>query len=322
MNRITLGRRRLLGALALQPLALHLPRLHAAEKPSAATGASSNLLVAERGVRVAGASSSQDGLMAEAMVPSLARLAEPGVTPEDFYWCTADNAPFPHWVLLELKAPQWLTTLVFNTAVKDEPAYPGISARGVEVWAGTDSAEQLQRVASFELERGRARQAVRLAPLQARWLKLVVTSNWGHGVWTELNATAAYDDGSRPAALATALDQTGRVDLYGLYFDFGRATLRAESDPVLAQVMAWHRAHPTAGLRIEGHTDSVGSASANDALSLARARAVVDALVARGADRRLLTAVGHGARQPVASNDDDRGRARNRRVTVVRADRA
>lgn len=280
-----------------------------------------NLLVAERGVRVVGASSSHDGLNAEAMVPALARLAEPGVTPEDFYWCTADSAPFPHWVLLDLQRPTWLTTLVFNTAVKDELAYPGISARGLEVWAGMQTPEALQRVAAFELERGRARQAVRLVPLQARWLKFVVTSNWGHPVWTELNATAAHDDGSRPTAVGGALDAQGRVDLYGLYFDFASATLRAESAPVLDEIQAWQRAHPGERLRIEGHTDAVGSVGANDALSLARAQAVVEALVARGLPRAQLDTVGHGARFPVASNTTDSGRARNRRVSVVRVSR-
>lgn len=211
---------------------------------------------------------------------------------------------------------------MFSNALKDEAAYPGISARAIEVWAGRESPERLQRVASFELERNRTRQAVRIEPVEARWLKFVITSNWGHPTWTEMNAAAAYDDGSRPAGLAAALDAQGRVDLYGLYFDFGRATLRPESEPVLAQILAWHRAHPAERLRVEGHTDAVGSAAVNDALSLARARAVVDALVARGATRSAFEAVGHGARQPVASNASDSGRARNRRVSVVRASRA
>jgi OmpA-OmpF porin, OOP family len=171
------------------------------------------------------------------------------------------------------------------------------------------------------LERGRARQAVRLVPLQARWLKFVVTSNWGHPVWTEMNATAAHDDGSRPAGIGAALDAQGRVDLYGLYFDFGRATLRAESAAVLDEVQAWYRAHPRERLRIEGHTDAVGSERANDALSLDRAQAVADALVTRGLPRAQLEAVGHGARHPVASNTTDTGRARNRRVSVVIAGR-
>jgi outer membrane protein OmpA-like peptidoglycan-associated protein len=277
-----------------------------------------NLLVRERGVSVVGASSSYGGWEADNLVPSSARLAEPGVTPEDFIWCSADDAPFPHWALLDLKQPQWLTTLVFSNALKDEPAYPGISARAVQVWAGGESPDGLRRVASFELERNRARQAVRIEPLQARWLKFVITSNWGHPTWTEMNAAAAYDDGSRPAGVAAALDAQGRVDLYGLYFDFARATLRPESEPVLAQILAWHRAHPAERLRVEGHTDAIGSAAANDALSLARARAVVDALMTRGAAPHALEAVGRGARQPVDSNDSDSGRARNRRVSVAR----
>ncbi|MBX3611618.1 MAG: OmpA family protein [Hydrogenophaga sp.] len=291
-------------------------RSHAAPEPHPPH----NLLVRERGVAVVAASSSYGGSEADNLVPSLQRLAEPGVTLQDFIWCTEDNAPFPHWALLDLQRPQWITTLVFNNALKDEPAYPGISARGVEVWLGRESRDRLQRVASFELERGRAHQAVRIEPTEARWLKFVVTSNWGHPAWTEMNPAAAHDDGSRPADLAQALDRQGHVDVYGLYFDFARASLRPESEAVLAQILAWHRAHPQVRLRIEGHTDAIGAASANDALSLARAQAVVSALVARGARTDALQAIGHGARQPVAPNDSDSARARNRRVSVVRAD--
>jgi len=87
---------------------------------------------------------------------------------------------------------------------------------------------------------------------------------------------------------------------------------------VLAELAAWHRAHATVRLRIEGHTDAVGTAAANDALSLARARSVASALAARGVPAARLEPVGLGARQPVASNDTDSGRARNRRVSVVR----
>lgn len=280
--------------------------------------AQTNLLVHERGVKLIGHSSEYGGWEASNMLPSLARLAEPGITMEDFVWCTADNAPPPHWVLFEFPRRQWVTTLVFNNALKDEPAYPGISARQVEVWAGAESREKLRRVASFQLERNKNGQAVQIEPTELRWLKLVVLDNWGHPTWTEMNASAAYDDGSRPAALADELARRGRADLYGLYFDFGRHTLRAESAPVLDQIAAWLHAHPGQRLTIQGHTDAAGSAAVNDALSLARARSVVEALSARGADAARLQPEGRGAREPVADNATEAGRARNRRVSVIR----
>ena len=55
----------------------------------------------------------------------------------------------------------------------------------------------------------------------------------GHPSYTELGATMAFDDGRRPGELAARLQADGKVDLHGLYFDFGSATLRAESAPML-----------------------------------------------------------------------------------------
>jgi len=275
-----------------------------------------NLLVAERGVKIVGFSSEFGGWDAANMLPSLARLAEPGVTLEDFVWCSADDAPFPHWVTFELKEPQWLTTFVFNNALKEEAAYPGISARDLEIWAGNEGPEALRKVASFQLERNKNGQSVQIEPLRAKWIKFVITSNWGHPTWTEMNASAAYDDGSRPTALAGMLEATGKVDLYGVYFDFNSAVLRPESRPVLEEILTFHRDNPYRLLVIEGHTDNVGGVEYNLDLSQRRARAVVEELSHMGAHADRFEAVGFGAAQPVTSNESAAGRAKNRRVTV------
>lgn len=287
----------------------------AAFRPAWADDAT-NLLVQENGARVIGFSSEYGGWDAASMVPSLARLREEGLTLEDFVWCTADNAPFPHWVLIEFDEPKWVTTFVLNNALKEEPAYPGISARNVEIWAGSESPDALRKIAAFELERNKSGQSVRVEPVQVRWIKFNVTSNWGHEVWTEMNASAAIDDGSRPADFAAELLATGKIDLYGIYFDFAQATLRGESQPALEQILAFHRANPQVKLLIEGHTDSVGSDSYNRDLSQRRAKAVVDALVRMGAQQAQFSAQGLGASQPVADNGTETGRAKNRRVTV------
>ncbi|MCB1900614.1 OmpA family protein [Cognatazoarcus halotolerans] len=282
----------------------------------ARAGTPPNLLVQESGARVAGFSSAAGGADLDVLLPPRALLEQAGVDLNDFVWCSADQAPFPHWVLFEFRRRQWLTTLVFNNALNDEMAYPGIAARHVEVWVGSERPDRLTRVASFELERNRNDQAVQIAPVEARWLKFVITGNWGNDTWTELAAFAAYDDGSRPAGLAAALRRDGKVDVYGIYFDFASATLRHESGPALQEILAFHAAEPQRRLIIEGHTDARGSVAANSALSAARARAVLAELVRHGADERRLEAVGRGASQPVADNASSAGRARNRRVTV------
>lgn len=282
----------------------------------AAPDPSANLLTLENGARVIGFSSEYGGWDAASMVPSLARLGEPGVDIQDFVWCTADNAPFPHWVLFELMSRQWLTTFVFNNALEEEAAYPGISARQIEVWVGAESPDRLKKVASFQLERNKTGQSVRIEPVEARWIKFVITRNWGHPTWTEMNASAVLDDGSRPASLAAELRKNGKVDLYGIYFDFASANLRPESRAVLEEILRFHKANPGLGLVIEGHTDNVGASAYNQSLSEMRARAVVDQLARMGATPGAFKSIGHGAARPVAGNDTEAGRARNRRVTV------
>jgi outer membrane protein OmpA-like peptidoglycan-associated protein len=116
-----------------------------------------------------------------------------------------------------------------------------------------------------------------------------------------------------------SLEQSGRAQVYGIYFDFGSATIRPESEPVLKQIADALAKNPSWKLRVEGHTDNIGSDASNLELSLHRAEAVKQALVDRyrvQPDR--LTTAGFGASRPEESNDTLEGRARNRRVELVR----
>lgn len=118
--------------------------------------------------------------------------------------------------------------------------------------------------------------------------------------------------------LASALAQNGAVVLDGLYFDTGRATLAAQSNASLDQAALLLQQQPSLSLRVVGHTDSTGNAEANMALSRQRAEAVRGALIARGIAAARLSAQGAGSSAPVASNATADGRARNRRVELVR----
>lgn len=125
--------------------------------------------------------------------------------------------------------------------------------------------------------------------------------------------------GVNAGALASGLERDGKVTLEGIYFDTGRDTLRAESEPSLAQVGLLMRQQPDLNLMVVGHTDSTGDPQANIALSQRRAERVRDALVARhGVAASRLTAQGVGAALPVTSNDTEAGRQKNRRVELVR----
>lgn len=287
---------------------------------NAADPAADNLFLSDHGTRVVAFSSEYgSGWEAANLTPSRADLVPENGVVRSLVWSSAPDAPFPHWLLFDFGQPRWITHLVFDNFLADEADHPGISARDIELWVG-DAPEAMSRVASFTLARNEPGQAVRIEPVQARLVKLVVASNYGHPWYTELGATQAFDDGSRPGGLAEALAGQGSVELYGLYFDFGSARLREESAPVLEEIVRYAAAHPGVALALEGHTDAIGDDEANLALSRARAAAVLEALVARGVDAGRLSSDGFGESRPVAGNDTVQGRASNRRVTLRVAD--
>lgn len=119
--------------------------------------------------------------------------------------------------------------------------------------------------------------------------------------------------------LEKQLTQEKRAVTYGIYFDFNRDTLKSESEPVLKEIAQAMTDNPDWKLTVEGHTDNIGGDSYNLDLSKRRAAAVKQALVSQYniAPDRLLTG-GFGASRPVESNDTLEGRARNRRVELVR----
>lgn len=128
----------------------------------------------------------------------------------------------------------------------------------------------------------------------------------------------AYPDDSA-TTVDRELTKDGRVAVHGIFFDFGKATLRPESDTALRDIARTLARHPAWTVTIEGHTDNVGGESHNLDLSLRRADAVKQALIDRyQADARRLNTAGRGASQPAAPNDTLSGRARNRRVELVR----
>lgn len=256
------------------------------------------------------------GWIADNLIPSKEQLLQDGRPIHDLIWSSGSSVPFPHWVILDLGQKRWLTSFTFNNALSEEADHPGISSRKLELWVG-DNVRDLKKVAAFELARNQNSQVIAIEPVEAQLIKFQITSNWGHPWYTELGASMASDDGRRPNDLNSVLRKNGRIDLYGIYFDFGSATLRPESEPVLGQILDFLKMNPKQKLVIEGHTDSVGSEVANSELSAKRAAAVVAELIRRGAPRLLLSAQGRGATQPVAPNTSDSGRARNRRVTVV-----
>lgn len=119
-------------------------------------------------------------------------------------------------------------------------------------------------------------------------------------------------------ALAKGLQAEGKIALYGIFFDTGKAEVKPESKAQLDEMAKLLQGDAALKVFVVGHTDNQGALESNLALSRARAQAVIDALV-KGykVDARRLAAAGVANYAPLAPNGADAGRARNRRVELV-----
>lgn len=133
-------------------------------------------------------------------------------------------------------------------------------------------------------------------------------------------AKATSDSGpGAMAALEQSLAQSGKADIYSVYFSFNSDVLREESQPTLKDIAEILRRHRDWKLRIAGHTDGIGGDEKNLDLSKRRAAAVKDALVKKyGVAASRLQTTGFGKSQPKDTNDTLEGRAHNRRVELMK----
>jgi outer membrane protein OmpA-like peptidoglycan-associated protein len=121
------------------------------------------------------------------------------------------------------------------------------------------------------------------------------------------------------SSMAGSIKETGKVAVYGIYFDSGKSVLKPESDATLVQISNLLKADPNLKLYVVGHTDNTGIFDANIKLSMDRSAAVVNALITKySISAGRLKAYGDGPTSPVASNDKEEGRALNRRVELVK----
>lgn len=118
--------------------------------------------------------------------------------------------------------------------------------------------------------------------------------------------------------LEEQLKNNGRAVLYGINFDFNSDRIRPESKAVLDQVLNLLKTNADLKLTIEGHTDNVGGDSFNQSLSERRANSVKKYLLKAGINAERLESAGKGMSQPIASNENEIGRAQNRRVELVK----
>ena len=164
----------------------------------------------------------------------------------------------------------------------------------------------------------------------ASYMKLV---KGGKEIWVEVRAgngrepiliiiekeAMAQEIVANAEAFSNDLKKTGHVAVYGIYFDTGQSVIKPESEAALSEIAKLLKKESGLKVNVVGHTDNVGAMDNNMKLSQARGEAVVKTLVTKygiAADR--LKGYGVGSLAPVASNDAENGKAKNRRVELVK----
>jgi OmpA-OmpF porin, OOP family len=208
-------------------------------------------------------------------------------------------------------------------------------------WVTPKGANQPEMVAQGSLHRSYALEGLSYALFLTQYRDALTKAGWeivdeyksgdaamhahfaknGRNVWAYLHINVdGYDITVADAGatdLAANLKKTCHVALYGVLFDFNKSTLQPASDAVLQQVADLLAKDKTLKIEVQGHTDNVGGDAYNQTLSEARARAVADWLTRHGAATARLSARGYGKTKPVADNNNDEGRAKNRRVEIA-----
>ena len=166
----------------------------------------------------------------------------------------------------------------------------------------------------------------------AQWVTLKLVKG-GQEVWTQVSGggngmyfiniiekeAMEQDVVADANSMANSIKETGKVALYGIYFDSGQSLIKPESKAALEEISKLLKADPSLKIYVVGHTDNTGSYDSNMKLSMERASAVVSALASMySVNIANLKPCGNGPTCPVASNDSEEGKALNRRVELVK----
>jgi OOP family OmpA-OmpF porin len=143
-------------------------------------------------------------------------------------------------------------------------------------------------------------------------------TNGTHYYQTVVNVRAMTQEVTEAASLADELNKSGHVAVYGIHFDTGKAAILPDSENTLGEIVKMLQKNADVKLSLEGHTDNVGPAASNQALSEKRAQSGVSWLTGHGIVATRLKAKGWGQTKPVEENGTEDDRTKNRRVELVK----
>lgn len=188
----------------------------------------------------------------------------------------------------------------------------------LQIQRNFENAVQKQGGAVLWSEKGRSTFKLSREGLEI-WVELRADFTSGYALFIVQKSGMAQDIVADAAAMANDINLTGHVAVYGIYFDSGKSLIKPESAQAIAEIAKLLKGQPGLKLHVVGHTDNEGSVESNIKLSQDRAEAVLKALTGEhGIAAARLRSYGCGQFAPVASNDNDAGRAKNRRVELVK----
>jgi outer membrane protein OmpA-like peptidoglycan-associated protein len=151
------------------------------------------------------------------------------------------------------------------------------------------------------------------------WVEIWAEFTGKYGLTIVEKKAMAQDIVANADVFSNDLKTTGHSAVYGIYFNTGKSEIKPESEQAIGEIAKLLKSDAGLKVHVVGHTDNVGGLEANMKLSRDRADAVVQALVRNhGIMASRLNAYGDGPYAPVASNDTEEGRAKNRRVELVK----
>ncbi|MEO8167580.1 MAG: OmpA family protein [bacterium] len=158
------------------------------------------------------------------------------------------------------------------------------------------------------------------------------TKSGGKDVWVILNDGAGAKTGNFELTtleiegmkqditandMLNELNKSGFIALY-INFETGKSIIKPESQKIVDQIAEMLKGNSSLKVGIEGHTDNVGTPASNKTLSESRAKSIMNAVTDKGIDKSRLSAKGWGAEKPIGDNKTEEGRAKNRRVEIVK----
>jgi len=173
--------------------------------------------------------------------------------------------------------------------------------------------EKNEKIATFESNSATGKYLVSLPSGKKYGIAVKADGYLFYSEFVDVSLSNSYQEINKDI-LMKKLDVGKKIVLNNIFFDYGKATLSAESTAELDRLIDLLNSNPTIKIEISGHTDNKSSREFNLKLSTNRAKAVVDYLVSKGIDMERLTYKGYGFDQPIASNNTEQGRKLNRRT--------